>query len=203
MIKKKQNISINILAVVVLLFTVLLLSIGIGNAWFTSSQDRGIKISVKVSEYNVTLNQVIDGKNVEVYTYKKNEREEEKGNATKFITLSQMLMPEEDINLQFNLINNDNGAGVYLRYKLNVYACGVDEDTIVPINLNLGNDFIEDSGYYCYAEGVGNYIAFKKSDTITLCTSFAIPYSSFQAFDGGETVRMELIIECVDVGNSF
>ena len=46
MVKRKQNISINILAVLVLLLSVLLLSIGVGNAWFTSSQDKGIKISI-------------------------------------------------------------------------------------------------------------------------------------------------------------
>lgn len=203
MIKRKQNISINILAVLVLLLSVLLLSIGVGNAWFTSSQDKGIKISVKVNEYNVSLYQVTtenqqDSLN-EVYTYRKNDREV----TTKYITLSQMILPEEEIAIKFKLVNNDAGAAVYLRYSLNLYACTASAETNIPINVILGEDFIQEGDYFYYVDSQDDYTTFAKTNETILCTGFTIPYSSFASFNGGETVRVELIIQCVNQINEF
>ena len=203
MIKRKQNVSINILAVLVLLLSVLLLSIGVGNAWFSSSQDKGIKISVKVNEFNVALYQVITVNQQEtlneVYTYRKNDREA----TSKYITLTQMLQPEEEIDLKFKLVNNDAGSAVYLRYGLKLYACGVDEDTNIPINVALGEDFIQNGDYFYYVDSQDAYKTFAKTNEIILCTGFTVPYSSFSSLNGGETVRVELIIQCVNQSNEF
>ena len=203
MVKRKQNISINILAVLVLLLSVLLLSIGVGNAWFTSSQDKGIKISIKVNEFNVALYQVTtvnQQENLdEVYTYRRNDREA----TSKYITLSQMLQPEEEIDFKFKLVNNDAGAAVYLRYSLNLYACSVDADTNIPINVTLGEDFIQDGDYFYYVDSQDAYKTFAKTNETILCTGFTIPYSSFASFNGGETVRVELVIQCANQINEF
>ena len=201
MVKKQQNISINILAVLILLLSLLLLSVGVGNAWFTSSQDRGIKISVRVDEYNVKLYQLdIQENSTLIYTYSKNNKNE----TDNYINLnSDILAPEQFINLKLKLVNEDSGAGVHLRYSLKLYACGVDEDTLIPINITLGSDFLQNEDYFYYVDNQDEHKTFAKPNETILCTGFKIPYSSFQLFNGGETIRIELVIECVDPNVGF
>ena len=204
MVKKQQNISINILAVLVLLFSLLLLSVGVGNAWFTSSQERGIKISVRVDEYNVKLYQLTTVEQQEnatlVYTYNKNN----KNSTSNYINLDyESLVPEEFINLKLKLVNEDNGAGVLLRYSLKLYACGVDEDTLIPINITLGSDFLQNEDYCYYVDESEVNKTFVKPNETILCTGFKIPYSSFKLLNGGETVRLELLLECADPNLGF
>ena len=198
MVKRKQNISLNILLVAVMLLLVLTLSIGAGNAWFVTEQNRGLHLSVRVSEFNVLLEQLTNDNGTEtateVYTYKKNNREE----TNKYVVISQMLAPDEEINLKLRLTNKDQGEGVYLRYSLNLYACGVDGDELIPINITAGEDFNKNGNYYYYVDSSDVNKTITKDTATILCTGFSIPYSSFQTLNGGETVKIELVVECAN-----
>ena len=198
MIKRKQNISLNILLVAVMLLLVLILSIGAGNAWFVTEQNRGYYFSVRVNEFNVLVEQLTNNGGsetaTEIYTYKKNNIEQ----TNKYIVLSQILAPEEEINLKLKLTNKDQGEGVYLRYCLNLYACGVDGDTIIPINITCGEDFNKNGNYYYYVDFNDTNKTITKDTATILCTGFSIPYSSFQTLNGGETVKIELVVECAN-----
>ena len=198
MVKRKQNISLNILLVAVMLLLVLTLSIGAGNAWFVTEQNRGLHLSVRVSEFNVLLEQLTNNNGTEtateVYTYKKNNREE----TNKYVVISQMLAPDEEINLKLRLTNKDQGEGVYLRYSLNLYACGVDGDELIPINITAGEDFNKNGNYYYYVDSRDVNKTITKDTATILCTGFSIPYSSFQTLNGGETVKIELVVECAN-----
>jgi len=203
MIKKTKNISINILAVLVTLFCLLLTCVGVGNAWFTTSQNKGMYVVVYINEYNLSLYQIktVDEQEVStpVYTYKKND----KYSYNNYLELSAPLKPEEFIDLKLKIVNEDAGGGVYVRYKFNIYICRAGEDEELAIDLTIGEDFKQDGEYYYYVDDQLNNKLFVTGGETILCTGFEIPYDVFKTLNGGETIRAELLVECVDLENGF
>ena len=148
----------------------------------------------------MSLYQVEGSESTEVYTYKKNNQE----STTKYINLSQALQPDTFVDLKLNLVNNDAGASVYLRYKLELFACGAQGDTEIPINITLGDDFIQGKeDYFNYVDASDNKKLFANANSTILLTGFKISYNDFSAFENSNTVKLVLTVECTDSADVF
>jgi len=194
MIKRKTNISINVVAVLATLLCLLVFSVGVGNAWFMTTKDREIHLIVNVGELRINLYQVKDGQTKEVYTNAKNSTEA----TPSFVVISGEILPDVSNDLVLKLENTDAGANVYVKFKFNLYACGHEGDTLVSTNLTLGSNIVKDGDYYWYNDGTNNK-EFKDGDTIELLTGFTVPFDSFKNFNNSETLKLDLQIEYINV----
>ena len=149
MLKKTKNISINILTAVVILLSLLLVATGVTNAWFTTDGTRKLKLVFNVGQLNVKLYQTIGEEEIEVFTNSVNENA---GNSAKYITLTDEILPDQVVDLNLKLKNEDKGAGVYIRYQFALYACGVEEDILIPIDIQLPENetVVKDGDYFYY-----------------------------------------------------
>lgn len=216
MIKKTKSISINILTAVVILFSFLLATVGVGHAWFTSENHRGIQIVIDIGQLNLKLYENSIKTENQVFT---NNTNESLGSAANYIDLNGKLMPDTNIPLNLFLTNEDEGAGVYVRFSLKLVACKVTEDIEIPIEITIPTDsnIVKDGNYYYYTvKNVDNEgkiyrdstkdILFEKPEdgiaSIKLTESFSIPFSSFENSNihGGETVKLLLNVEGSSTG---
>lgn len=198
MIKKTKNISINILVTLTVLLSLLCICVGNGNAWFTTSQNRGVEVIVRVNEYNILLYQVTKNGEEEnstlVYTYKKNDRDK----TSNYITLDKELLPDAFNELKLKVKNDDAGAGIYFKYQFKVFAITANSEEEININLDVDENFTLKNNYYYYTGGGANNILFTNPEEVVLFTGFTIPYNEFKTFNGGETIRIELDIQCCE-----
>ena len=130
-----------------------------------------------------------------------------------FIQLSQKIEPEENVDLKLKLKNEDKGeTSVYIRFKFQLMARGVDEDTEIPIQIYgftaakaSTPGFVKEGDYYYYKEssleGAQNAL-FAKDTSVDLLTSFNVPFSSFydeenenMIIKNSETVYIKLTID--------
>lgn len=222
MMKKSKSISINILSAIIILTCLLLGLVTPTNAWFTDSHQDGIYINVQVSNLNFKLYQHIDGEDVEIYTYEKNteyETDNKDDTNTQFVELDGKISPDENVALQLKLKNEDKGeTSVFIRFRLQLMARGIAEDTEIPINLidytaptASTPGFVkgdaskgEDANYYYYKESnleTAGYAKFEQNAEAYILQSFNVPYSSFfdetgnMIIKNSETVYIKLVIE--------
>ena len=199
MFKNVKNISINILTVLIVLFTLLTLSISVGNAWFTSAENRGFYVIMDIGQLNLKLYQTIDSKEYEIFTNSKNEKQK----TSNYVKLSGEILPEQFTDLNLTLKNEDEGIGTCIRFKFEVYACdNSGNSTLLPVNLTLGENIVQNGDYYCYGvnEDSFTYTKFNKSESLVLFTGFTLPFSSYEMVSSGETIKVALTIEA---GNTF
>ena len=209
--KRERFNLINVLLAAVIMLSLFVGSIGVGNAWFIASHNKGIQIVMNLSGMNLSLYQRVGNSEVLLNTNQKNEDSE----TPSYVTLqNNEILPDVDNNLTLILENSDEGAGTYLRFKLQLIAQGVQyneeqqkyvkKETVIPINLTLGAGIVESGEYYYYgtADGEGNLTDstfFEKTEEtparLTLLTTFIVPFSSFQLLEGSETVKLVLSIE--------
>ena len=203
MIKKTKNISINILVVLFVLLSLLCISVGVGHAWFTTNQNRGVQVVVRVNEYNLVLYQVTNNSETESskvdYTYKKNDRE----GSSNYIVLKDALLADEFNDLKLKVKNEDAGAGVYIKYQIKLFALTANAKTEIPIDVTLGENFELKNNYFYYVDTSSANKLLSNSNEVILLTGFTVPYSSFESFQGGETVMLELTIECCETNTNF
>ena len=207
MIKKTKPISINILSVFTILVSLLLSCVGITNAWFTSEKQNGVKIIVSVGAFQLNLYQDIDGEDTKILTNKDNET----STSPQYVDIGDKILPDTPIELDLTLINEDSGsAAMYVRYKFEVYARGVNSDMLIPCTIagftqqtetQVGFDLDESNGYYYYKDTDGTNKLFTKGTSQTLMTTFTIPYSSFINSNGSlklinsDTIHIKVIID--------
>ncbi|MBR4998387.1 MAG: hypothetical protein IKY10_00765 [Clostridia bacterium] len=191
MLKKNSSISINILSAFIILISLLLCVVGDANAWFTSQHKEGVQIIVSVGDLKLNLYQKISASVTnQVYTYEDNNKE----GATdkKYVSLSKKIVPDEQVDLELILKNEDKGSSaMYLRFKFELFARGENEDKLIQTKL-VGTDSHfkykeieqnnEDSGYYYYktaTSGTSKNAKFEQNDAgISLMTDFVVEYSS-------------------------
>lgn len=200
MIKRKSDISINVLTALVILFSILLLSVGVGNAWFSYNLDNGLYLIVKVGEFNVSLYQVEGQNSTQVFTNSKNSTEANPS----YIVFNEMVVPEAVNELQLDLKNEDAGVTVLMRFKFQLYACDGVTDVLIPTTLDLGNDFVyRADGYNYYVDENKNNKIFLNNERITLFTGFIVGTEDFNKYENGATVKIVLTVECVDSSLGF
>ena len=211
MIKRDRFSLIYLLLTVVITLSLFVSSVSFVNAWFITSHNKGIQIVINLSDMNLSLYQKFGNVETLLNTNKENVGAE----TPSYITLSNNeIVPDVENELNLILENSDAGSGIYLRYSLKLIAQGVEFDqqsqryvkkeTIIPIELNLGDGIVENNDYYYYGivDENGNLTDstfFEKvGDTaarLTLLTGFTVPYSSFKQMEGSETLKLVLSVE--------
>ncbi|MBQ8615092.1 MAG: hypothetical protein IJ415_00805 [Clostridia bacterium] len=210
MIKRKSSISINIISALIILVSLFIGIIGQTNAWFTAEHKNGVQIIVNVGDLKLNLYQKLSGATdlTPVYTYDENNKETT--TEKKYITLDKKIIPDEQVDLELILKNEDAGsASMYLRFKFELYARGLEEDTLIPTTLvgtNPSFNYVEpvegdvNSGYYYYQDGDEN-ILFTKDSSVSLMTDFVVEYEDLFNDSGtllniaSETLYIKLTID--------
>lgn len=189
MIKKKSNISINILSALIILISLFIGVVGNTNAWFTSKHQDGIEIIFNVGDIRLKLYQIKAGESDRELT-DLNSAEE---NAEKqYISLSGPIIPGEENSLTLELRNTEPGsAAMYVRYKFELYArvsttADVTKDELIPTEMTGGNawsqtaigfKYNESDGYYYYkaTNGTTN-VKLPYNETAKLMEAFVVDY---------------------------
>ena len=198
MTRKKTSISINLLSVLIILMSVFIGIVGQTNSWFTASHENGVQIIVNVGDLKLNLYQKIGSNENIVYSYAENDKETT--TEKKYITLSQAILPDEQVDLQLILKNEDLGsASMYLRFKFELFACGADSDRLIPTELIgvdegfiLREEILNDvnSGYYYYSEDGTTCGLFKQNtEGVNLMTDFVVNYEDMFS-DSGELLNI-------------
>ena len=215
MIKRSsKSIPITLMMAAVALLSLLLLSIQVGHAWFTISHYNGIKIMVQLNEMKLELYQTINDQKILINKTKENLNSDEPS----YITLEKDWIVADEFNkLELSLVTDDDGAGTYLRYKLEIFAVSVEfnnetskyekVETPIDVIVECSESFVKDGNYYCYgtADAEGNLTdstMFEKTGEeaveVSLLTGFIVPYSSYMELEGSESVKIILTIEGSD-----
>lgn len=205
MIKNKKAISINMVSALIILICLFIGIVDKTNSWFTSSHKNGVEIVVNVGDLNLTVNQIKGDVTTEIYT---NSVNKDKQDAEKsYVVLDSEIAPNVPVDLNLTLTNNEqqNSDSMYLCFALTLYAQGVTEDTIIPIEIagftaadTSVAGFVKSGDYYYYATKSGNTYTsakFNGGETKTLLTSFTVSLDEFVKLNGSETVRLELEIK--------
>lgn len=188
MLKKTKGISINIVSVFVILTCLLLSCVGVTNAWFTSEHQNGVEIVVNIGDLKLSLYQKIGDNYVQVF----NNTENKTSANPNYIVLDNKIVPDEDVNLNLKINNEDPGStSMYLRFKFELFIRGVEEDTLLPCNIDGFDEptetsygFTYNNGYYYYTNVNGENVQFAKSSSAILMESFNVDYSNFIESDG-------------------
>lgn len=210
MIKRKSSISINIVSALIILISLFIGIVGNTNAWFTSEHKEGVQIIVSVGDLKLNLYQKFTGdiKEYPVYTYAENNKETT--TEKKYVSLDKKIIPDAENDLQLILKNEDAGsASMYLRFKFELFARGLDEDTLIPTTLG-GIDacfnYVEpvegdvNSGYYYYQNNNNNTL-FTKGTSVSLMTDFVVEFEDLVSSSGkllnisSETLYIKLTID--------
>lgn len=214
--KKTKTISINIISVLILLVCLCLGVVNGTNAWFTSERKNGVEIIVDVGVLQVKVyqNEVDVNKNNEINS--SNEAVVEK----KYIQLDGQISTDVPVNLKLILTNEDKGsAAMFVRYKFELFARGIDEDTLIPTTIDgygavnaTAKGFrqnLEDGFYYYQKAGssgefsTNNNALFEngQNSQIVLLTSFTVSHEDYCNFNGSETVYIKLTIQASSTNN--
>lgn len=200
--KKTGSISISVMAVLIAL-TCLLLSLVVGtNSWFTSELNQVLYFDVKISSLSINVYKDSVATGNEVYTYSDNQS----SGTDKYISLSKEILPDETNSLTLLMTNEDVGTELsYLRFKLELIESSTEE--VIPIEISgytassaSANGFAKNDGWFYYQKNGAN-VVFEKNASVTLLTSFVVPYSSFMGadgtikLDGSETVKLVLTVQ--------
>ena len=192
----KPNLIYTLTAFVIL-FCFLILNVGIANAWFTSSDHKGVYVVFNVGQLNVNLYQVTkDNEDKDVFTEVYSANENTTAQEKKYINLQAGIFPDEFVELKLVLENKDAGGAIKIRYKLDIYACGAT-DTLIACDLAVGENINKVSGYYYYQNGDKEDVEIDTDAQLTLCEGFSIPYSSFNGLYGGETIKLVFTVEVI------
>lgn len=196
--KTSKSLSTTLILAIMLLACLLLNSVGVVNAWFTSNGPR-LQISLQISGANVYVVQQLNAQDVVLDS-----------TANNYIDLDKKIRPEEKVPLVLKL-KSEESSGLYVRFKFNVYALGQTNINLLTENYILTRTETRDGfvkelsdGYYYYREaGAVTEISplQKFSDkSLDLLTGFAIDEDDFLSKNiNGNTIKVELIVECSDV----
>lgn len=205
MIKNKKAISINLVSALIILICLFIGIVDKTNSWFTSSHRNGVEIVVNVGDLNLTVNQIKGNVKTEIYTNSVNQGKQDAEKS--YVMLDSEIAPNVPISLNLELTNNEQqyADSMYLCFALTLYAQGVTEDTIIPIeiagftpaNTSVAG-FVKSGDYYYYALKTGDTtyksVKFESGATKTLLTEFTVSLDEFLKLNGSETVRLELEI---------
>lgn len=188
----------------ILMLVALLCSVGTTGAWFTAGDGFRVECTVTVGQFNLHVYQVIGTTETRIYTNDENEDTDAKS----YVDLTngegiREILPDTDYDLTLKLKNTDKGTdSFYIRYKINLVACGKTSTTRVLDATFSGNDsaFVYANGWYYYGTSATSLKEYEKDTYLTMCTSFSIPYSEFYENNyNGENVKIEIVVECSDI----
>ena len=183
----------------IILLSVLLLSINITGAWFTSGEGLKVQCNIYIGQFNLNVYQVKSTGETKLTNL--NDSDE---SSPSFVDLtnetgSREIKPDTIYSLTLRLKNEDQGASsYYLRYKINLLVCGKTDSAINATFSGMNSGFVlAEDGYYYYGSSTTNLNQFSKGTTADLCTQFVIDYDEFynNNYNGG-TVKIEITIEC-------
>lgn len=188
--KAKKSVSITMILAIISLACLLLCSFNISNAWFTTSGN--IEIDVTVAGLNAYVYQTTekDGAGTETII-------NAKSNEPTYINLSEVIHPGKEIPLYLKLKNNEAG-GFYLRFKFVVLALNKDTDIEIETTETVASEFVKNGDYYYYMNGENNQIAFSTGN-IMLINGCQISGEEFENKNlYGQTLKIVLSVEFSD-----
>lgn len=188
--KAKKSVSITMILAIISLACLLLCSFNISNAWFTTSGN--IEIDVTVAGLNAYVYQTTekDGAGTETII-------NVKSNEPIYINLSEVIHPDKEIPLYLKLKNNETG-GFYLRFKFVVLALNKDTDIEIETTETVASEFVKNGDYYYYMNGENNQIAFSTGN-IMLINGCQISGEEFENKNlYGQTLKIVLSVEFSD-----
>ncbi len=176
MLKKKSTLSINLLSAFIILLCLFMPLMNGTNSWFTSSQEDGVQILVKVGDLKLS-----------VYHTSKEEANLLDPNKPDYIPLSTKVLANNLTPLTIKVANEaQDSIPMYVRFKFELYSRGIEEDELITTELSgsavptdTNNKFVLENGYYYYVNASGAEVVLEKGQDLTLFTHFKIPMSEF------------------------
>lgn len=208
--KKRNLTSINVLSVLVILISLFVGIVGQSNAWFTDTHHNGVQVEISVGDLKLKVyqNSVVDTN--EIYTIEDNN----KNGTSKYMAISGEIKPDTDVAITMMLANKDTGsAAMYVRFKFEVYARGLNSDTKLEgvtvkgfaTPSGTANGFARNANdstdeYYYYRNASGTNVLLAKDAEAKMMTHFNVPFSAFVDADGNflitnsDTVYIKLTV---------
>lgn len=214
--KLQKNSQLYILSVMTVLIILSLAVVGITNSWFTSGENKKIEMVINIGQIDIGVYQVkSDGSEVLINTNQANQS----SSSPSYVDLtdetnSREIIPDQNYTLNLILKNNDEGnQSLYLRYKIELYACNNGEDILLHPTISGftvpsagANGFVYDEtdGYYYYRNSAGENQTYNSMADDSIIGTFSIPYSDFAFTDNystinGNNLKLVLTVEGFDV----
>ena len=189
--KTRNSFSLTLILTTMLLACLLFCTFSSTGAWF-SSTGATLKFSLNVSGANI-------------YVYQGETKLDASENS--YITLSQQIVPGEEVLLDLNVKNNEP-VGSYLRFKFEVYALG-QTDVLIPVVINCQEITSSSNGFFEYTDGYFCYQKYESETTSTpelmqgnlsLISGFTIEESDFVSKAlNGNTIKVIITVECSEI----
>lgn len=182
---KRQGSLINILSLALVLVCLFMPIIGSADSWFTYSGSNVVQITASMSGIDIALyhTSVASGNVIKTNT------ENSDAGTANYIPLNGAIHPDTVKPLTL-IVENTKETSVYVKFKFEVYADGLEGDTLIPCSIT-NSGFTQSGDYFVYGNtAAGTSIA--QNGTATLMTGFTIAYEDFETIGNSETIKLKV-----------
>ena len=192
--KRNSTISINIVSALIILISLFIGVVGYTNAWFSAGHSNGVQILINVGDIKLKLYQLDANDNRRELTNTNIQDGEGETTNKEYIELSDSIAPGTPIELKLQLENKEVGSSaMYVRFKFQLFARGLDEDTEIPVTIASDNSWSStqegfklntSDNYYYYCATNGSHTKMAYNTNVMLINSFTIELADM--YDNGE-----------------